>query len=164
MLPPLWTQQPAPPVSGERWSCDLTSVAQLSQVRHQLRELLPTLGHRPDVTPVAVDQLVLAFDELASNALRHGQPPVRARITTTPTCWLLDVSDTATSRPPAEDTNRDLAAGGMGLYLIAAFATDHGWFLARGRKHVWASIPFTPEDPPEPVLPGQRVRRAAALD
>ncbi len=125
MLPTLRTQQPVPRVSGERWSCDLTSVAQLSGVRHQLHDLLPSLGRPPEPAPAAVEQLVLAFDELASNALRHGQPPVRAQITTTDKGWLLDVTDTATTRPPAEDMNRDLAEGGMGLYLIAAFATDH---------------------------------------
>ena len=31
--------------------------------------------------------------------------------------------------------------GGLGLYLIAELATDHGWYVDGGRKHVWALLP-----------------------
>ncbi len=61
---------------------------------------MSTTGAQSDVVS---EQLVLAFDGLASNALRHGQPPVRAYVTRTAEGWFVDVSDAATTRPPAED-------------------------------------------------------------
>src|SRR3954452_23726510 len=49
----------------------------------------------------AVDRLLLAFEELASNALRHRRPPVRVAVTTTGGWWLLKVSDTAVDLRPS---------------------------------------------------------------
>jgi anti-sigma regulatory factor (Ser/Thr protein kinase) len=87
------------------------------------------------------DQLVLALDEMASNALRHGGGRVRASVRLTTESYLIEVSDAATSVPPRPAVGRDPSEGGLGLYLIAELATDHGWYVREGAKHVWALLP-----------------------
>jgi anti-sigma regulatory factor (Ser/Thr protein kinase) len=101
-------------------------------------------GSRPTVAEDgAVERLLLAFEELASNALRHGRHPVRVEVTAADGFWLLDVSDAAVDRPPTAAVGRDPAYGGMGLYLIARICTAHGWLVDRGRKHAWGCIDYT---------------------
>jgi serine phosphatase RsbU (regulator of sigma subunit) len=96
----------------------------------------------------AVERLLLAFEELASNALRHGRRPVRVEVTAADGFWLLDVSDAAVDRPPTPAVGRDAAHGGMGLYLVASICTAHGWFADQGRKHTWGCIDYgRPEAP-----------------
>jgi anti-sigma regulatory factor (Ser/Thr protein kinase) len=87
------------------------------------------------------DRLVLALDEMASNALRHGESPVQASVQLTPESYLVEVSDAAASAPPAPAVDRDPSEGGLGLYLIAELATAHGWYVRNGAKHVWALLP-----------------------
>jgi signal transduction histidine kinase len=123
-----------------RWepatSADLTA--------HRLQLAATLRGSRPTVAEDgAVEQLLLAFEELASNALRHGRQPVRVEVTAADGFWLLDVSDAAVDQPPTPAVGRDAAYGGMGLYLIASICTAHGWFVERGRKHAWGCIDFT---------------------
>jgi anti-sigma regulatory factor (Ser/Thr protein kinase) len=132
----------SPPAAedGLRW--DLHDIAELPAVRAGLRRHVTALA-RPD-GPGAVDlidQLVLALDEMASNALRHGTGRVRAAVRLTADSYLVVVSDEAVSAPPAPAVGRDPSQGGLGLYLIAELATDHGWCLSGGRKHVWALLP-----------------------
>jgi two-component sensor histidine kinase len=91
---------------------------------------------------VDVDRLLLTFEELGSNALRHGRLPVQVTVTSTGTGWVLDVADAAGDRPPTPAIGRDAAEGGLGLYLIARITSGHGWDVIDGRKHVWACIEF----------------------
>jgi hypothetical protein len=101
-------------------------------------------GSRPAVAEEgAVERLLLAFEELASNALRHGRNPVRVEVTAADGFWLLDVSDAAANQRPIPAVGRDAAYGGMGLYLVARICTAHGWFADRGRKHAWGCIDYT---------------------
>jgi two-component sensor histidine kinase len=94
-----------------------------------------------EVAGDTAEQLVLAFDELASNALRHGRPPVVASVVAGQGGWLLDVSDTAPEDMPTPAVDRDPARGGMGLHMVARLALAHGWYVDEGRKHVWACLP-----------------------
>jgi anti-sigma regulatory factor (Ser/Thr protein kinase) len=113
-------------------------------------------------TEDARDGLLLVFEELASNALRHGGGDVRALVVAGPGGWLLDLSDEAPDSPPIPAINRDPALGGMGLHLIVQLSTAYGWEQRPGRKHVWARLPSgRPETTerrrnqlPEPRSPG----------
>jgi two-component sensor histidine kinase len=96
----------------------------------------------------AVERLLLVFEELVSNALRHGRAPVVVEVTTFDHCWLLDVSDAAVDRPPTPAVGRDAAYGGLGLYLVADLCGSHGWTVADDRKHVWARIDYTRAETP----------------
>ena len=142
MTSTLWPRRPLPVVDGDIAAWDLTSLGQLPGVRVELREVLLDHADHPD-GPAPVDALLLAFDELVSNGLRHGTGPVRARLVINSTGWLLDVSDQAAGRPPAPAVDRDPARGGLGLHLIARLTTAHGWTVSAGRKHVWAHLDRT---------------------
>jgi anti-sigma regulatory factor (Ser/Thr protein kinase) len=91
--------------------------------------------------PDLLDQLILALDEMASNALRHGGGSVEASVRQTRDSFLLEVSDAAAAAPPAPAVGRDPSEGGLGLYLIAELSTRHGWYVSDGYKHVWALLP-----------------------
>jgi len=138
---PAWPASPAPPATGG-WCWTLSRVRELAAVRAELRDHLASGG--PGATPVAddhVDRLVLAFDELASNALRHGGGEVRAAVRTSGGNWLIEVRDGDPTRAPAPAVGRDPGLGGLGLYLIADVAVEHGWQVRDGHKCVWALIP-----------------------
>jgi signal transduction histidine kinase len=124
-----------------RW--EPAASADLTAHRLQLAAALRG-GSRPAVAEEgAVERLLLAFEELASNALRHGRDPVGVEVTAAAGFWLLDVSDAALGQAPTPAVGRDAAYGGMGLYLVASICTAHGWFADRGRKHAWACIDYT---------------------
>ena len=97
----------------------------------------------PEVDSDAAERLLLAFEELASNAVRHGGRPAAATVSCTPSGWLVDVSDTAIDQPPVPAGARDPGLGGLGLHMIARLAARHGWIVVTERKHVWAEISST---------------------
>jgi anti-sigma regulatory factor (Ser/Thr protein kinase) len=138
---PAWPSAAPPPASGGlRWA--LADVSELPRVRAELRRHVATRAVRsgPDGADLR-DQLVLALDEMASNALRHGGGRVQASVQVTPESYLIEVSDSAASVPPTPAVGRDPSEGGLGLYLIAELATEHGWYVRDGAKHVWALLP-----------------------
>lgn len=121
------------------WRGNPATAADLSAQRRALHAML----HGPLPGDAIADDrelLLLSFEELVSNGLRHGRPPVQVVVTVTLTGWLLDVSDAAVDILPAPAVGRDAAAGGMGLHLVGRLAADHGWLVAEDRKHVWARI------------------------
>jgi len=135
-----WPSSP-PPSAENGWDWQLSHVAELPGVRAELRRGLATQS-RGDQEAADLDEaVVLAFDEMASNALRHGGGGVRARVSRTPDAWLIEVRDSAATRPPAPAVGRDPSQGGLGLYLIAEMAHAHGWHLTEGQKNVWALLP-----------------------
>jgi len=136
----LWQQRALPPLTGAVAHWDVGSLAELPGVRAQLRELLAARAAESPVQPVPVDALLLAFDELVSNAVRHGGRPVTAQLVSGPEGWLIDVSDESADVPPQLAVDRDPARGGLGLHLIARLTTAHGWTVTAGRKHVWAML------------------------
>ncbi|MGY1591987.1 ATP-binding protein [Geodermatophilus sp. SYSU D00708] len=133
---PVWPSA-TPPAARGGLEWELTDVAELPQVRAALRR------HLTASDPAAADlrdRLVLALDEMASNALRHGGGHVAAAVRATGTGWLIEVSDAAPATPPTPAVGRDPSEGGLGLYLIAELAADHGWYVSAGAKHVWAVL------------------------
>jgi anti-sigma regulatory factor (Ser/Thr protein kinase) len=127
------------------WRWDLGTVAELPAARAGLRDRLGEVGFPRDGENTAGERLVLAFDELASNALRHGESPVVATVVAGNGGWLLDVSDRAPGTMPAPAIGRDPAQGGMGLHLVARLAVAHGWYVDADAKHVWACLPTAVE-------------------
>ena len=151
----LWTQRPRPTPAPDatavgRW--DPTTAADLTAHRRQLSAALREGTGATDADEVAVERLLLAFEELASNALRHGRDPIRVTVTAGPDGWLLEVSDAAVDRPPAPAVDRDAADGGLGLYLVARLCAAHGWDVHDGHKVAWCHVDYGTD----------RARRAAA--
>jgi anti-sigma regulatory factor (Ser/Thr protein kinase) len=101
---------------------DITGVG---TVRQAVRAVLDTVQGPRDV----VEDHLLAVDEMLSNALRHGRPPVSLRLWTAPgtlVCTIGDggdgPSDPFAGYGPAH--GEDLSAGGMGLWLARQLC-DH---------------------------------------
>jgi anti-sigma regulatory factor (Ser/Thr protein kinase) len=141
-LPDHWTPQPPPDSSTatRTWNWAITRPAQLTSARSQLRADLS-----PDRLPAGadlddVDRLLLAFEELASNGLRHGGPPVDVHVAEFPSGWLIDVTDARLDCSPVPAVGRDPALGGLGLHLIARLSARFGWAVVGARKHVWACL------------------------
>ena len=132
-----------PPEAHDELVWELSEVAELPRVRTEVRRFAVARDPQTQGDPADLhDRLVLALDEMASNALRHGGGGgVRAVLKSTDDDWLIDVSDTAQNRPPSPAVGRDPSEGGLGLYLIAELATRHGWYADEDCKHVWALIP-----------------------
>ena len=141
-----WPLRPLPDGRGEVWRWDLGALAQLPAARSVLRDRLGSVGFPDDEQDPCGERLVLAFDELASNALRHGASPVVATVIAGSGGWLLDVSDRAPEVLPTPAVDRDPAQGGLGLHLVARLSVAHGWYVDGGCKHVWACLPSTIDD------------------
>ena len=135
-----WPSSPPPPAAGG-WHWELSHVSELPAVRAQLRRGLAEASGDDPAARELDEAVVLAFDEMASNALRHGGGGVRARVQRTTGAWLIEVRDSAAQRPPQPAVGRDPSQGGLGLYLIAEMADAHGWHLTEGQKSVWALLP-----------------------
>ncbi len=95
---------------------------------------------RPPPAEALVERLLLVYEELTSNAVRHGHPPVRAQLACHAGTWILLVTDGAPHRPPEQVTGRDPAHGGLGATLVARLASAHGWWAVDGHKVVWATV------------------------
>src|ERR1700709_477858 len=102
-----WPLRPLPDGRGEVWRWKLGTVAELPAARSGLRGLIGALGFPGDAEDGAAEQLVLAFDELASNALRHGECPVVATVVAGSGGWVLDVSARAARTAPPPAVRRD---------------------------------------------------------
>jgi anti-sigma regulatory factor (Ser/Thr protein kinase) len=138
---PVWPSA-TPPAAEDGRSWELSDVAQLPHVRAEVRRHAAEVALRDDPTGEDLrDQLVLALDEMASNALRHGGGTVRAGVRLTAESYLIEVTDAATAAPPTPAVGRDPSEGGLGLYLIAELATAHGWYRRSDVKVVWALLP-----------------------
>ena len=153
-----WQPAPVPEVQGDFWRWHLPTISHLTRVRGDLRARVTHPSVILNSSEDARDGLFLAFEELASNALRHGGGDVRALVVAGPAGWLLDLSDEAPDRPPVPAVDRDPAFGGMGLHLVAQLSTRYGWEERPGRKHVWALLPSGREtvQPLRDRLPEQR--------
>jgi anti-sigma regulatory factor (Ser/Thr protein kinase) len=139
---PVWPSA-TPPPAADGLSWELADIAELPRVRAEVRRHVAATArsHGPDGDDLR-DQLVLALDEMASNALRHGGGrAVTAAVRMTEDAYLIQVSDRAPASPPVPAVGRDPSEGGLGLYLIAELATAHGWYVDRQHKHVWALLP-----------------------
>ena len=144
-----WPCVPVPSVPGDVWHWQLEAMHVVSRVRSDLRARIAHPSVSSGSTEDARDGLLLVFEELASNALRHGGGDVRALVVAGPGGWLLDLSDEAPDKPPVPGVDRDPALGGMGLHLVAQLSTTYGWEERPGRKHVWARLPSGRSDPTE---------------
>lgn len=141
-----WTQKD-PPAGQHCWSWMPQDLEELSRVRRQFRARItePTAQSKlPDLGEDRIEECVLALEELMSNGLRHGRPPVEVQVCASDRAVLILVSDRDTDNPPQPTATRDPARGGMGLGMVAAVSLDCGWTTHDDCKTVWALMPGHP--------------------
>lgn len=115
----------AEPLEATEPLLDARAVTDFIRLRHTVAaELAHTPGPRD-----AVEDFLLAVDEMTSNAVRHGRPPVDLRLwasTDRLVCRITDsgtgVTDPFAGYGPAH--GEDLSRGGMGLWLARQLC-DH---------------------------------------
>jgi serine phosphatase RsbU (regulator of sigma subunit) len=155
------------------WRGAPTTLAEVRALRLQLRAELSNGARPPRAADDDVERLLLAFEELVSNGLRHGRAPVQVALNTVDAGWLMEVTDADGGTPPVPAVGRDAALGGLGLYLVAQTCEAHGWTVDDdGRKTVWAQVQFTgappaarpgpPAQPPAARPPASADRRTRA--
>jgi hypothetical protein len=150
----VWAQRPRPVTDGDAvvlaaWNP--VTPREVTVGRRQLSAALHDGARPPATTEDGVERLLLCHEELASNAVRHGRPPVRVEVLAGPGWWLLEVSDAAPKHPPVPTADRDPAAGGIGRQLVPRVCAAHGWYVAGGRKHVWAVVHHQPAEEPAAI-------------
>ncbi|WP_456907751.1 2OG-Fe(II) oxygenase [Geodermatophilus sp. SYSU D00703] len=132
---------PAPaPGRAASWQERPSCVAELAGLRRRLRTALAD-GSLPAGADDG-ERLLLVIEELVSNGLRHGRPPVQVTVSAARLGWLVAVSDAAPGRAPIPAVDRDPGHGGMGLSLVARICGARGWAVEAGRKVVWARVPY----------------------
>lgn len=139
----IWAEEALPALGADATQLLGVHVARAADLTTSRRRLADQLATNPLTASAAADdiqRLLLAYEELASNGLRHGRAPVNVTVHATSDGWLIVVTDTAVDRPPSPAIDRDPSEGGLGLYLVARMCTAHGWTVNSGRKHVWACI------------------------
>ena len=161
----MWGNRPPPTPEGGaslvgRWTPG--SAVELTGYRRRLAATLDSEQAAGTVARGAVERLLLVFEEVGSNALRHGRGPVEIRLTRTSTHWLLEVSDAAVEAGPEPAVGRDAALGALGLYMVARVCGAHGWDADGARKTVWARIDHAPAEAPAEVVDALLTPRLAA--
>ncbi|SCX60892.1 Anti-sigma regulatory factor (Ser/Thr protein kinase) [Klenkia marina] len=118
VLRSLWTDPGPDPVEATPPTLSIDDVGSMRELR---RALTASLADGP-LHPDEAEDLVLAIDEVVSNAAEHGVPPVDVRLWVTAQRVLCAVADRGAGfdEPlagygPAHGT--DLSVGGMGLWL-----------------------------------------------
>lgn len=128
---------PPPMTEICRWVLEIP--AQLRQLRAALYRATTGCPHPADASFEDVpQQLVLVATEFASNALRHGIPPTIVRLGRAGDQYVVDVTDHDPASAPAYAWDRPIGEGGLGLHLARKLASDVGWYVKDGTKHVWA--------------------------
>lgn len=131
---PVPLPQAAAPAGGEllgTWVLETTADLRV------LRAGLHAVVHAPRTLsgPVA-----LVASELATNALRHGTPPVTVTLRHGIATYVLEVADGAVDTVPVLAARRPLGEGGFGLHVVGRLADEVGWYVTDGSKHVWAAL------------------------
>ena len=131
------------------------TAADLTAARLQLSEVASAVA-RP--AGEAAERLELVFEELVSDALRHGGGRVEVIVHAAGSGRLLQVVDAAGDSPPTTPAiDRDAALGGLGLYLVARLSSAHGWTPTdAGGKVVWAHVGSRPSSDAEETASARR--------
>ena len=128
-----------PTVGGtnpEAWVYLPSDLASVGAARRQINARLSTLA------PQQLDDAILATSEVVTNAIVHGEGPVRVRAWAGPHGARVEVGDAGAGTPcPGTDVGNDDDAG-RGLFIVGAVTTRWGSLQAvpGPGKTVWFEI------------------------
>ncbi|HEY8545742.1 MAG TPA: MEDS domain-containing protein [Acidimicrobiales bacterium] len=112
--------------------------AALPAVRRFVADVLARWAPATGFGPADVDDLKLAVGELATNAVRHGAPPLQVRLALHPERLRIEVEDHGGGRPAMREvqpTGPD--PGGWGLRFVDHIADAWGTHATGARTVVW---------------------------
>jgi serine/threonine-protein kinase RsbW len=134
------SQLPAEAVELHQWL--LADPDELRPLRSDLQKALE--AHR--LAEDGTGPIVLVATELASNALRHGQPPAVVRLLKGDDQFFLEVADRDLASVPKLADAHPSVGGGRGLHIARSLALEVCWYATEQFKHVWASFAVHPVD------------------
>ncbi len=113
---------PLPPLPADLdIDVHLASVKDLATLRRRLRAWSGTCGLSDQHT----DDVVMAVDEIVTNALEHGRPPAHVRSWSTPEALFVQVDDHGSIRVPVTTGDHRPATNarrGRGIWMARALA------------------------------------------
>jgi len=127
---------PSEPLEATPPALLVFGIVDFSRLRRELAAELAHLTDHREAIREAVEDFLLAVDEMTSNAVLHGRPPVTLRLWTSPDRIVCSISDGGmgwddpfAGYGPAHGD--DLSRGGMGLWLARQLC-DHVDIAGRG--------------------------------
>ena len=109
--------------------------AGVGDARDQVVRTVRSWGARVDL-----DALRLSTSEMLTNALRHGNCPIRVAIEWRGQRVRVEVEDQHPVRPHRHDP-APMDSGGRGLHLVSALAERWGTLVVGTTKRVWFELP-----------------------
>ena len=116
---------------GDQFEISVNGTPALQAARHTLRHRLEAWGC------ANVDDVVLVFSELVTNAAVHTAAASRTVVTHESSAVRLAVHD---SSPAAPLLRTDDGPGGWGLRIVSALSASFGWEHTDAGKTVWSVI------------------------
>jgi anti-sigma regulatory factor (Ser/Thr protein kinase) len=111
-------------VVNERLTDELDLTSDPRSIR-LARGFLAAIARELDLPTETVSIAELALSEIVTNAVIHGEAPIRVHVDATASRLEVSVSDASPAQPRADETRLD-ATGGRGLAIVAAVAGDWG--------------------------------------
>jgi serine/threonine-protein kinase RsbW len=137
-----------PPVTTVVGQWVLADYPELRLLRASLRQAVDTewpgsSDDDDDDDDDVADRMAIVATELATNALRHARSPAVVRLSRAKNAFVVDVADDKPLAVPDSDPAKPPGTGGRGLEITRRLASDTGWYVTGGHKHVWArfSVP-----------------------
>jgi anti-sigma regulatory factor (Ser/Thr protein kinase) len=87
-----------------------------------------------------LDEVLLVFSELLTNAILHAQTTARVLTTINDGVIRLEIHDGAASIPPRQATDPS-QTGGFGLHIVEHLSNSWGWHTTSTGKLVWCTMP-----------------------
>lgn len=116
------------------------TVTDIAELRAELLRWITMTGATVPALALGdvANKMMLVASELATNAVRHGQPPTVVSLLRHADALILDVADHAASRVPVIAGPRAPGRGGFGLMIARRLAQEVAWYADPPAKHVWA--------------------------
>ncbi|HEU4840282.1 MAG TPA: ATP-binding protein [Ilumatobacteraceae bacterium] len=118
-------------MAGEQFEIRVDDTSSLQAGRHALRRGLEAWGCGN------VDDVVLVFSELVTNAAVHTAAPSRTVITHESSAVRISVHDSSHAAPLLRT---DGGPGGWGLRIVGSISDSFGWEETAVGKTVWSVI------------------------
>lgn len=126
---------PVPDPAADRRSSIFVPV--LASIRGVRSFVADTLAAWDD--DALADDALLVASELATNAVRHAESPLRLVVSRTPESITIAVDDVSSTLPTARVATLD-GYGGRGMPIVAALSSCHGAEVTDEGKTVWSTL------------------------